>query len=167
MFGLGKKSLREIGPQQLADLVNAGAALVVDVREADEVEQGIIPGAVHIPRGFLEMRAEETLTDKSRPVVVYCAGGVRSVFAAKALEQLGYTEAVSLSGGFGAWKGRGERFVDLSGGRERKLGDRAAGRGVNYGMVVAVLAGAPAAVDEQFQVSFISHDGADRPALMR
>ncbi len=63
--------------------------------------------------------------------------------------------------------GRGERLVDIGGGRERKLGDGAAGRGVDDGVVVAVLAGAPAAVDEQFEVGFISHGGADRRALMR
>src|SRR3954462_10232342 len=88
----------------------ANGAQVLDVREADEVELGVIAGAVVIPRGFLEMRAEEQLPDKNREIVIYCAGGVRSLFAADALQQLGYTSPVSLAGGFGAWKAKGLPF---------------------------------------------------------
>jgi sulfur-carrier protein adenylyltransferase/sulfurtransferase len=80
---------------------------LLDVREPDEYEQGAIPGTVHIPRGNLEFSVEGRLQDKSRPVVVYCASGVRSVFAAKTLLDLGYADAVSLSGGFNRWKDQG------------------------------------------------------------
>ncbi|MDQ3401472.1 MAG: molybdopterin-synthase adenylyltransferase MoeB, partial [Chloroflexota bacterium] len=80
---------------------------LLDVREADEVEQGIIPGSVHIPRGFLELRIEDAILDKDGPVIVYCAGGTRSVLAAKTLTDLGYTDVSSLAGGFTAWKGEG------------------------------------------------------------
>src|SRR6478609_4196180 len=73
-------------------------------READEVEQGIVDGAVHIPRGFLESRIEQVATDKSAPLIVYCAGGARSVFGTRALEDLGYTDVASMDGGFNAWK---------------------------------------------------------------
>src|SRR5690606_17362726 len=62
---------------------------LVDVREKDEVRQGYLPGAVHVPRGFLEMQAEQRLPDKDAKIVVYCAGGVRSAFAAKTLQDLG------------------------------------------------------------------------------
>ena len=109
MFERTRASVEEVNIREAQELIASGAA-VLDVREADEVEQGIIPGAVHVPRGFLEMRAEELLPNKGQPVVIYCAGGIRSVFAAKALQELGYAAPVSLSGGFGAWKGNGLRF---------------------------------------------------------
>jgi molybdopterin/thiamine biosynthesis adenylyltransferase/rhodanese-related sulfurtransferase len=82
-------------------------AMLVDVREQDEVDQGIIPGAIHIPRGFLEMRIEDAVRDHSTPLVVYCAGGVRSLFAAESLQQLGYTDVTSMAGGFNGWKSAG------------------------------------------------------------
>lgn len=87
-----------------ADRLRREGATLIDIREADEVEQGIIDGAVHIPRGFLESRIEQVATDKSAPVVVYCAGGARSVFGVKALEELGYTSVLNMDGGFNAWK---------------------------------------------------------------
>ena len=101
-----RATIREVDPLEATRLREAGA-LVLDVREPDEVEQGTIPGAVHIPRGFLEMRIEDAVRDKGRPVVVYCASGVRSAFAAKALQDLGFGEVASLTGGFAAWKGAG------------------------------------------------------------
>lgn len=84
--------------------------IVIDVRERDEWEQGHVPGARFIPRGFLEMRVEEQVPDKDQPVYLYCAGGVRSIFAAQALQQLGYENAISVSGGFGSWKDAGYPF---------------------------------------------------------
>lgn len=77
---------------------------LVDVREKDEVRQGYIPGAVSIPRGFLEMQAEQKLPDKSAEVIVYCAGGTRSAFAAKTLAELGYSNVISANPGFVRWK---------------------------------------------------------------
>src|SRR3954463_3479265 len=74
-------------------------AIWVDVREADEWEQGHIPGAVHIERGNLESRIEAVARDRSAPIVLYCAAGNRSVFAAKTLEELGYEAPYSLVGG--------------------------------------------------------------------
>src|SRR5215207_1667111 len=109
MFERTRAAVEEVNIREAQELIASGAA-VLDVREADEVEQGVIPGAIHVPRGFLEMRAEELLPNKRQPVVIYCAGGIRSVFAAKALQELGYDAPVSLIGGFGAWKGNGLRF---------------------------------------------------------
>ncbi len=80
---------------------------LVDVREKDEWRQGYIPGAIHIPRGFLEMQAESKLPDKGAPIVTYCAGGIRSAFAAKVLQDLGYTNVESANPGFGQWKDKG------------------------------------------------------------
>jgi molybdopterin/thiamine biosynthesis adenylyltransferase/rhodanese-related sulfurtransferase len=81
--------------------------LFVDVREQDEWDEGHIPGAVHVPRGHLESKIEAAAPDKAQPVVVYCAGGSRSAFAAKTLEELGYETVASLAGGFTDWERSG------------------------------------------------------------
>jgi molybdopterin/thiamine biosynthesis adenylyltransferase/rhodanese-related sulfurtransferase len=80
---------------------------LVDVREQDEWDEGHIPTAVHIPRGNLESRIEQALPDRSRPVILYCAAGNRSAFAAKTLEELGYSTVYSLVGGYTEWKRNG------------------------------------------------------------
>ena len=84
-----------------------GSALFVDVRERDEWDEGIVPGALHIPRGNLESRIEGLVPDRDREIVVYCSGGSRSAFAAKALHELGYANVTSLTGGFTDWKRNG------------------------------------------------------------
>ncbi len=84
-----------------------GQALVLDVREPDEYEQGAIPGALHLPRGHLEGQVEGKVADKSRPIIVHCASGFRSAFASKTLQDLGYEDVVNLSGGFNRWKDDG------------------------------------------------------------
>jgi sulfur-carrier protein adenylyltransferase/sulfurtransferase len=101
-----KREVREINVLEARGWIQEGA-LALDVREADEVEQGAVPGALHIPRGFLEFRIEDAVRDKSTPIAIYCAGGARSVFAAKALQELGYTDVASVAGGFNAWKTSG------------------------------------------------------------
>src|SRR5258708_37758649 len=73
--------------------------VLVDVREKHEWDEGYIPGAVHIPRGFLELRVEETVPDKSQQIVLYCAGGTRSLIAGRTLRQMGYENVISMSGG--------------------------------------------------------------------
>jgi molybdopterin/thiamine biosynthesis adenylyltransferase/rhodanese-related sulfurtransferase len=78
--------------------------VVLDVREPDEYEQGALPNAVHIPRGHLESQIENRVTNHDAPVLIYCAGGTRSAFAAETMQQLGYTDVVSMAGGFGKWK---------------------------------------------------------------
>lgn len=99
-----RKEVKEIDIQQAEQLRREGAT-IVDIRELDEVEQGMVDGAVHIPRGFLESRIEQVAADRESPVIVYCAGGARSVFGAKAIEDLGYSDVSSLIGGFTSWKG--------------------------------------------------------------
>jgi molybdopterin/thiamine biosynthesis adenylyltransferase/rhodanese-related sulfurtransferase len=84
--------------------------LVLDVREPDEYDQGALPGALHIPRGHLEAQIEGKATDRDQEIVVYCAGGVRSAFAAKTLQELGYTNVLSMAGGFGKWKDEGRAW---------------------------------------------------------
>ena len=104
-----RKEIREVEPVGAADML--GSSTLLDVREADEYAQGAIPGALHLPRGSLELQVEGILTDKSRPVVIYCAGGVRSVLAAKALQDLGYLDVVSMAGGFNQWKDEGRDWA--------------------------------------------------------
>jgi molybdopterin/thiamine biosynthesis adenylyltransferase/rhodanese-related sulfurtransferase len=88
-------------------LESADAPLFIDVREEDEWNEGQIPGAVHIPRGYLESRVEAAAPDHAQPIVLYCAGGNRSVFGAKTLADLGYENVVSLAGGYTDWKRNG------------------------------------------------------------
>jgi molybdopterin/thiamine biosynthesis adenylyltransferase/rhodanese-related sulfurtransferase len=102
-----KAEVDEVDATRARKLVDSGAALVVDVREQDEWDEGHIPGAVHIPRGHLESRIERAAPDTDRPIVVYCSAGNRSAFAAKTLAELGYDDVVSLAGGFTDWKRNG------------------------------------------------------------
>jgi adenylyltransferase/sulfurtransferase len=83
----------------------------VDVRETDEWSQGHVPGSVFIPRGYLELRIEEKVPEKSAEVLLYCAGGTRSALAARSLQDLGYTRVASVAGGFGKWKEAGLPIV--------------------------------------------------------
>jgi molybdopterin/thiamine biosynthesis adenylyltransferase/rhodanese-related sulfurtransferase len=101
-----KQQIDEVDTATAEQLV-ADGALLLDVREADEFEQGAVPGSVFIPRGHLEGQVEGRLTDKAAKVVVMCAGGVRSAFAARTLGELGYTDVVSMAGGFNKWKDEG------------------------------------------------------------
>ena len=81
--------------------------VLLDVREKEEYREGHIGDAVSIPRGFLELRVEEIIPNKDKPIIAYCAGGARSMLAAKALKEMGYEEVISMGGGFSAWKGAG------------------------------------------------------------
>jgi len=106
-----RTQIREVDTAEAESLVAASPApVVLDVREADEYEQGALPDAVHIPRGFLESQVENRIADHATPVVVYCAGGTRSAFAARTLGELGYTDVVSVVGGFNKWKNEGRNW---------------------------------------------------------
>ncbi|MEM7606142.1 MAG: molybdopterin-synthase adenylyltransferase MoeB [Myxococcota bacterium] len=103
-----KASIQQVTLEDLHGRLEAGdAPTLVDVREKDEWRQGHIPGAIHLPRGFLEMQAASRLPDRSVPIVVYCAGGIRSAFATKALLELGYENVASANPGFNDWKDKG------------------------------------------------------------
>jgi molybdopterin/thiamine biosynthesis adenylyltransferase/rhodanese-related sulfurtransferase len=102
-----KSQIDEIDPADVKPLVGNGA-VIVDVRETEEVEQGKLPGAVHVPRGHLESRIEGSAPDRSQRVIVYCASGNRSALAAKTLrDDLGYSNVASMTGGITLWKDRG------------------------------------------------------------
>ena len=93
----------ELTPEEVRARLRNGTR-IIDVREADEFRQGHLPGASFIPRGFLELRIEDAVPDRDQEVVLYCAGGSRSLFAAHNLMELGYRNVRSMSGGFNKWK---------------------------------------------------------------
>ena len=105
LFAELRERVRTISLEDLGARLKDGVpTTLVDVREQHEFNAGYIPGAIHIPRGFLEIQAESKLPDRKAPIVVYCAGGTRSAFAAKTLADLGYENVLSANPGFVRWK---------------------------------------------------------------
>jgi molybdopterin/thiamine biosynthesis adenylyltransferase/rhodanese-related sulfurtransferase len=106
-----KEQIKEVDPREVHDQLqngNGSRPVLVDVREQHEFEEGHIPGAVHVPRGHLESRIEGAVKDRGQPVVLYCASGNRSAFAADTLQRaLGYEDVASMTGGITLWKDRG------------------------------------------------------------
>ena len=84
---------------------------LLDVRERDEYREGHLEGALTLPRGFLEIRVEDTVPEKNTPIIAYCAGGVRSLMAARTLKEMGYENVMSMTGGYTAWKNAGYKWV--------------------------------------------------------
>src|SRR5258708_37021659 len=104
-----KSQIQEIDPAEAERRL--GTSTFLDVRELDEYEQGMIPGAVFIPRGHLESQSENKLPKRDAPIVIYCAGGTRSAVAAKTLSDLGYTDVVSMTAGFGRSNNEGRTWI--------------------------------------------------------
>src|SRR5689334_1985525 len=103
-----RKSIAIVSLEEIKRRLEAKTPMVlVDVREKDEVKDGFIPGAISVPRGFLEIQIEQKVPDKNAPVVLYCAGGTRSALAAKTLAELGYKHVESANPGFVRWKDLG------------------------------------------------------------
>lgn len=102
-----KKNIQEISPQETAAALKGGDTLLIDVRDADELEKGHIPGARNFSRGTLELEIEEIAPDVSTPIICHCGGGGRSALAAESLQRMGYTNVKSMAGGFKAWKTAG------------------------------------------------------------
>jgi molybdopterin/thiamine biosynthesis adenylyltransferase/rhodanese-related sulfurtransferase len=105
-----KARIREVDTTEAETEVARPDAVVLDVREPDEYQQGALPGALHIPRGHLESQIEARVPDHDAHIVVYCAGGTRSAFAADTLAELGYTDVLSMAGGFNKWKDEGRAW---------------------------------------------------------
>ena len=99
-----KKEIKEIDLAELKRLQNEGKAAVIDVREKEDHAKGMIPGAVGISRGVLELHIDQVTTDKEKPIVLYCGGGSRSALAAQSLKKMGFRNAMSLIGGYKGWK---------------------------------------------------------------
>jgi molybdopterin/thiamine biosynthesis adenylyltransferase/rhodanese-related sulfurtransferase len=106
-----KEQIEEVDPKAVHDLShngNGNAPVIIDVREQHEFEESHLPGAVHVPRGHLESRIEGAVSDRSQPVVLYCASGNRSALAAHTMQELlGYEDVASMRGGITLWKDRG------------------------------------------------------------
>jgi molybdopterin/thiamine biosynthesis adenylyltransferase/rhodanese-related sulfurtransferase len=109
LLAQAKTQIKETSPAEAEALF--GKVTFLDVREPDENEQGAIPGAILLPRGNLEFQVEGKIPDKQAPVVVYCAGGVRSAFAAQTMQSIGYSDVTSMVGGFNRWKDEGREWV--------------------------------------------------------
>ena len=110
LLAAAKSKIQEVDTQTASEKIASNQVVVLDVREPDEFEQGALKNVVHIPRGHLEAQVESKIVDKNSPVIVYCAGGVRSAFAAKTLQDLGYANVLSMAGGFGKWKDEGREW---------------------------------------------------------
>jgi len=108
-----RKEIPEVSAQQVNELLknNGKSPVVLDVRESDEWRQGHLEGALPLPRGFLEIKVESAVPDKNSPIIAYCAGGVRSLLAAKAMKEMGYQNVSSMAGGYAAWKNGGFKWV--------------------------------------------------------
>ncbi|HEY6200829.1 MAG TPA: molybdopterin-synthase adenylyltransferase MoeB [Candidatus Binatia bacterium] len=106
-----RTEIKEVSVQETKDLLQKNGHMLLDVREKDEYREGHLEGAVSLPRGFLEIKVETTVPEKSTPIIAYCAGGTRSLLAAKALKEMGYQNVVSMAGGYGAWKTAGYKWV--------------------------------------------------------
>jgi sulfur-carrier protein adenylyltransferase/sulfurtransferase len=102
-----RSQIPELTPPEVDALRQGAKATLVDVREASEWDQGHVPGSVHISKSYIEQQIEAAVPDRDARVVTYCAGGVRSLFAAQTLRDMGYTNVASMSGGFQQWKSQG------------------------------------------------------------
>ena len=110
-----RAEIREVTPAEVDALRRRGGIALVDVREASEWDQGHLPGAAHVAKSYLEQQIEGVVPSRDTPVVLYCAGGIRSLFAGQTLAAMGYANVVSMSGGFDAWKGQGREWVQPAG----------------------------------------------------
>jgi molybdopterin/thiamine biosynthesis adenylyltransferase/rhodanese-related sulfurtransferase len=102
-----KSEIDEVDPSEVKELLQEGA-VIIDVRETDELSSGLLPGAKHVPRSYLETRIEGIVSDRSSHIILYCASGNRSAYGARTLEQdMGYEHVESMKGGITLWKDRG------------------------------------------------------------
>ena len=111
LLSAAKSTITEVDTQAAQVAIAESGTVVLDVREPDEYDQGALANAVHISRGHLEAQVEGRIANRDAQIVVYCAGGVRSAFAAKTLGELGYTNVLSMAGGFGKWKDEGRAWT--------------------------------------------------------
>jgi len=102
-----KKKVTEISPTEAAAKSKSGEAVIVDVREKDEWEEGHIPDAIHLGRGTIELDIEEKVPDPNAMIICHCGGGGRSALAAESLQKMGYKNVRSMAGGLKAWRAAG------------------------------------------------------------
>ena len=103
-----KSEIRECRPDEVMARLERGEVFhFIDVREDREVAQGYAQGAIHKGRGILERDIEEMIPDKNAEIVLYCGGGYRSALSAANLQEMGYTQVLSMAGGIKAWRQAG------------------------------------------------------------
>ncbi len=102
-----KKNVTEIPPRDAATRSKSGEAVIVDVRETDEWDEGHIPGAIHMSRGTIEPDIEEKVPDPNAMIICHCGGGGRGALVTESLQKMGYKNVRNLAGGFKAWKAAG------------------------------------------------------------
>ncbi|MCC7053887.1 MAG: hypothetical protein IT355_11555 [Gemmatimonadaceae bacterium] len=98
-----RRRVREVSPAEVQAMLAAGTAQVFDVREESEWAAGHVTGARHLGKGVIERDIERTVPDPAAPIVLYCGGGFRSALAADAIQQMGYTNVISMAGGWRGW----------------------------------------------------------------
>jgi rhodanese-related sulfurtransferase len=102
-----KKQITEISPAEARKQVEGGEAVLIDVREEDDWNEGHAKGAKHLSRGVIELEIEEEIPDLKKPIICYCGGGSRSALVAESLQKMGYENIRSMAGGLRAWKEEG------------------------------------------------------------
>ena len=102
-----KKNITEISPHDAAAKLKSGEALMIDVRDKDEWDEGHIADAMHLSRGTVEFDIEEKVPDLNAMIICHCGGGGRSALAAESLKKMGYKNVRSMAGGLKAWKAAG------------------------------------------------------------
>jgi rhodanese-related sulfurtransferase len=102
-----KKQISEISPAEARKQVDGGKAVLIDVREPEDWEQGHAQGAKHLSRGVIELEIEEEIPDPKTPIICYCGGGSRSALVTESLKKMGYENVRSMAGGLRAWKEEG------------------------------------------------------------
>lgn len=102
-----KARITEISPSESFAQLQDGRAILIDVRDKDEWDDGHIPQAIHLSRGMLEVEIEEQVPDISASIILHCGGGGRSALAAESLQKMGYQNVRSMTGGFKAWRTAG------------------------------------------------------------
>ena len=105
IVGESKDRVRETTPEEVRKRQQAGESFyLVDVREDNEWEKGRAAGAIHLGKGIIERDIERTVPDHAAEIILYCGGGYRSALAADALQQMGYTNVISMDGGWKRWR---------------------------------------------------------------
>src|SRR5919197_1287368 len=99
-----KRNITEISPQDAAAKLKSGEAVIVDVRDKDEWDEGHIPGATQLGRGTIELDIEERVPDPNAMIICHCGGGGRGALATESLQKMGYKNVRNMAGGLNAWK---------------------------------------------------------------
>ena len=107
LVAAAKRNITEISVAAAKQQAEAGAAILIDVREEEDWKEDHAHGAKHLSRGVIELEIEDEIPDPTKPIICYCGGGSRSALVAESLQKMGYENVRSVAGGFRAWKEAG------------------------------------------------------------